>query len=109
MKMLRIMVDNIFIYILCLVSSLFTITSSKAQMHQPVKWYFMATPQPNQEAVLTITASLEDGWHIYSQFIEEGGPLPTTFKFQPTNDYVLVDKVKEESKPIQTYDRTFDM
>jgi thiol:disulfide interchange protein len=81
----------------------------QGQVRQPVKWQFAAAPVSGSEAQLIITANLDDGWHIYSQFLEEGGPLPTTFTFQPNEAYSLTGKVKEESPPVKSYDQTFMM
>lgn len=61
------------------------------------------------EARLVFTCNLEDGWHIYSQFMEEGGPLPTNFTFVPDPSYSLIGKVEEESTPIKEYDNVFMM
>jgi thiol:disulfide interchange protein DsbD len=82
---------------------------TSAQVHKPVKWSFVAVPGKGSEATLMITATLEDGWHIYSQYIEEGGPLPTTISFSSSKEYTRVDKVKEEGMAIKSYDKTFMM
>lgn len=91
----------------------FTILAStsvvSAQMHNPVKWSFSASAVNEHEAILTFTAMLEEGWHIYSQHMDDGGPLPTSFTFTPTKDYSLVGKVKEEVTPVKSYDETFMM
>jgi len=97
------------LFLLCLSFVLSEAFVSEAQMHQPVKWHFTAVPVSESEASLIFTATLEEGWHVYSQFIEEGGPLPTTFTFEPSNDYSLVGIVKEESTPVKSYDKTFMM
>lgn len=83
--------------------------NSEAQIKKPVKWHFGATPINKEEAILTFTAFMEEGWHIYSQFIEEGGPLPTTITFEPSNDYTLIGKIKEESTPLKKFDVIFGM
>lgn len=85
-------------------------TIANAQFdHSPVKWQFTAIPTSPKKATLVFTATLDEGWHIYSQFIEPGGPLPTTFTFLPDNRYSLKGKVKEDGKPIKSYDSTFEM
>jgi len=81
----------------------------QAQDLQPVRWQFSAVPVNDHKARLMFTASMDDGWHIYSQFLEEGGPLPTTFTFQPGDNFSLQGKVVEESTPFKTYDETFMM
>lgn len=80
-----------------------------AQVKAPVKWHFSAVQKSDKEAELVFTATMDEGWHIYSQFLEEGGPLPTTFTFSTSPDYERIDKVKEESTPIEKFDPTFMM
>jgi thiol:disulfide interchange protein DsbD len=85
-------------------------TIAKAQIdHTPVKWEFTSIPISAKKAKLVFTANLDEGWHIYSQFIEAGGPLPTTFTFIPDSKYSLKGKVKEEGKPVEAYDSTFEI
>lgn len=47
---------------------------------------------------ITITGIPEAGWHLYSQFTEEGGALPTTFTYNPGKHYTLEGKTKELGK-----------
>ena len=83
-------------------------TQGLAQMKNPVKWHFAYIQKGNNNEVeLSFTASIEDGFHIYSQFLEEGGPLPTTLTFRSSVDYELIGKVNELSTPIEKFDPTF--
>lgn len=75
----------------------------------PIQWHFTSVPVNTNEAKLIFTAHLDDGWHIYSQFLEEGGPLPTTFTFEPDPTYELKGQVSEESAPVKTFDNVFMM
>lgn len=85
-------------------------TFSSAQVHTPVKWNFSVVPTSDGgDALLMFRASLDDGWHVYSQFISNEGPLPTTFTFPPNSDYSLVGKVREEGNALKSYDSTFMM
>lgn len=84
--------------------------AAHAQIERPVSWKFTAQPVTGtQEAVLTFTASVGGKWHIYSQFIEAGGPEPTSFTFTSSADYELVGKVTEETTPTKAYEETFKM
>lgn len=80
-----------------------------AQIQNPVKWSFTSRSTAPGEAELVLTATIESGWHLYSQFIEEGGPVPTSFKFTPSADYELVGKVKETSTVIKAFEKAFNM
>ncbi|MFD2036274.1 cytochrome c biogenesis protein CcdA [Belliella marina] len=82
-----------------------------AQMHNPVKWDYEVDESKIQEgiAVLRFKASLEDGWHIYSQNIEKGGPVPTNFRFKESTQFKLQGKVKEKSKAVTKFEDLFGM
>jgi len=80
-----------------------------AQVPKPVKWDFKVASVSGGEATLVFTAALDEGWHIYSQFLQEDGPLPTTFTFTPSKDYTLVGQVKEESQGVKSYNEIFMM
>jgi len=87
---------------------LLAFTQISAQVLEPVKWSFSVKDETNEEATLVLSASIEKHWHLYSQFIKDGGPIPTSFSFKASNDYKLIGKVKEP-KPIQMYDKNFEM
>src|SRR5699024_7012517 len=53
-------------------------------------------------------ATIDPGWHLYSQDVPDGGPIPTYFEFQENPDYKLVGKVKEEGG-ITENDPVFEM
>lgn len=80
-----------------------------AQIQNPAKWTFSSRSTGVGEAQLVITATIDDGWHLYSQFIADGGPVPTSFKFDKSADYELVGKVKETSPVIKAFEKVFNM
>lgn len=63
----------------------------------------------NQKSkMIEMTATIADGWHLYSQHISnEIGPVPTAFKFSENEKISLSGGVKEP-KPIQEYDENFE-
>lgn len=79
-----------------------------AQVVNPVKWTFSQKELAGSEVMLSFTASIDAGWHLYSQFVPEGGPIPTTFNYTPNNDIQFVGKVTEPA-PQEEYDKNFDM
>lgn len=79
-----------------------------AQVLEPVKWSFSHEKISEKEFKLIFTATIENKWHLYSQNIQEGGPVPTSFRFDPSSDFQLVGKV-EEPRPKQMYDPNFEM
>lgn len=80
-----------------------------AQIYNPVKWSFSTETLNSKEVYVVITADIEEGWHIYSQFIEEGGPIPTTFTFNKSAEFTLVGKAIEIPKANPVFDQTFGL
>jgi thiol:disulfide interchange protein len=80
-----------------------------AQILKPTKWSFSSKVTGDGEAELIMKAAIDEGWHLYSQFIDQGGPVPTSFEFEVSDQYSLQGGVEEKSKLIKTHDKTFDM
>lgn len=95
-------------FLVSLVFSLLSL-SSIAQIYDPVDWKFSVIDIEGNEATLVITAHIEPGWHVYSQFIDEGGPIPTSFRFDPDDGYELKGTVSESPKAISAFDPNFNM
>ncbi len=83
------------------------IVSLPAQILHPVKWSF-STEQKENEVTLLLKATIDKHWHLYSQDIGDGGPIPTSFKFTPSADYELTGKVAEPYAET-FHDPNFDM
>jgi hypothetical protein len=79
-----------------------------AQIEKPVTWSYAAKKTSATEATVYIKATIEDGWHLYSQFIKDGGPVKTTFTFDKSTAYTLVGATAEP-KPIKKFEPTFNM
>lgn len=95
---------NIFL----LVVGLFLSFTASSQMLKPVKWTTAVKKVSKTEAIVAIRATIDEGWHIYSQNVADGGPVKTTFAFKPSKDFQLVGKTIEP-KPITKFEKTFDM
>jgi thiol:disulfide interchange protein DsbD len=74
----------------------FALANVTAQVKKPVKWTTKTEKISDTEFNLVMNATIESGWHMYSQFTPDGGPLPIflTFKNQKGN-FELVGKAKE--------------
>ncbi|WP_316765779.1 protein-disulfide reductase DsbD N-terminal domain-containing protein [Pedobacter frigiditerrae] len=83
-------------------------TVAKSQILKPVVWSYAAKKTSANTATIFLKATIEDGWHLYSQFIKEGGPVKTTFTLTNGKGYALVGKVIEP-KPITKYEDMFKM
>jgi len=80
-----------------------------AEIQKPVTWSYSNKQVSETEFDLVLTANIDNSWHLYSQFIGEGGPVPTSFKFKPSPDYTLVGKVSESPKPKKIFEKVFEM
>jgi thiol:disulfide interchange protein len=94
--------------ILGIIVLLFSFFSLKAQVQNPVSWNFSQKALSGNEVELTFIATVEPGWHMYSQFIGDGGPIPTSFKFEK-NPAVQIEGKVSEPKPTEEYDKSFAM
>jgi DsbC/DsbD-like thiol-disulfide interchange protein len=79
-----------------------------AQIETPVKWSYAAKRVSATEAVVFLRAAIDEGWHIYSLNVKDGGPIKTSFTFPPSVDYTLVGKTVEPA-PITKFEKTFNM
>ena len=60
------------------------------------------------EKQLEFRASIAEGWHLYSQFIQNDiGPVPTSFVFNESTAIKWEGKVNEPT-PIHAYDENFE-
>lgn len=78
-----------------------------AQILEPVKLSYGAKKISEGTYEVTITASIQDGWHIYSQTTPDGGPLPTTISFNDNPAVILQDDIKEKGQLEKKYEEVF--
>lgn len=93
--------------ILTFVAALLSLTTF-AQIENPVTWSYAAKKTSATEATIYLKATIQEGWHLYSQFVKEGGPVKTTFTFAKSPAYSLVGTTIEP-KPIKKNEPTFKM
>jgi len=79
-----------------------------AQVEGHVTWAYAAKKVSATEAVVLLKATIDDGWHIYSLNVKDGGPIKTSFKFKPSKEYAVVGK-PIEPKPITKFEKSFSM
>ncbi|MDE1205720.1 protein-disulfide reductase DsbD domain-containing protein [Tenacibaculum larymnensis] len=83
-------------------------TSAFAQVHDPVKWTTSVKKISDKEAELVATATIQKDWHLYSQEIPKGGPIPTLFTFEGDTKYLKKGNTKEEAGHVVN-DPVFEM
>ncbi|HQQ92914.1 MAG TPA: cytochrome c biogenesis protein CcdA [Bacteroidia bacterium] len=78
-----------------------------AQPKNYVTWSFSQKKIGPDEIELQFKASIEKGWHLYSQIETPDGPLPTYFEFEASPDFKLLGKTIEP-KPNEVVDPMFE-
>lgn len=80
------------------------------QLFDPVKWQFSAEKISNSEFNLKYTATIDEGWYIYSQYLEsDDGPVRTSFNYDAGGHFSLNGKNTESSDHrIELNDPLFD-
>jgi len=91
------------IFTFCLV--LFSLTTF-SQTKDPIKWTASYKSISATEGEIIIVASIDKTWHTYSQKATPDGPVPTSFNFTTSKQYLLVGKT-EESAPREEFDNAF--
>ncbi|NRB63888.1 MAG: hypothetical protein HRU40_12835 [Saprospiraceae bacterium] len=74
----------------------------------PVSWTFKMENTPSNTWKIVAEAEVEEGWYIYSQYLEEGGPVPTQLNLE-TSGVEPIGKAIEIGDPITGYDDLFGM
>ena len=70
---------------LILLFALIAFTVGNSQILEPVKWKTSIEKFSDTEYNLVSKATIESGWHLYSQNVPADGPIPTTFTFDDAN------------------------
>jgi len=74
----------------------------------PVDWTYGNKDLGDGNFEIIVVADIDEGWHLYSQKLADGGPIPTTFTFDKGADAVI-GEVIEEGDLEESYDELFDM
>ncbi|WP_396158808.1 cytochrome c biogenesis protein CcdA [Flavobacterium sp.] len=83
--------------------------NANAQIVKPVKWTSKVEQLSDSEFNLVMEGKIDEGWHLYSQFTPENGPLPAEFTFENAKgNYELVGKTKESDYKKQ-YNDVFEV
>ncbi|WP_437395306.1 cytochrome c biogenesis protein CcdA [Flagellimonas lutimaris] len=75
----------------------------------PAVWSHEVHKLSDTEYELVFKGKIMDGWHVYSQYTDEGGSLPSEFTFEKAGeDYELIGET-EESETIKEYSDIFEV
>lgn len=82
---------------------------ASAQIKDPISWDFKAVKKGADKYQLVITASIAQPWHLYSQNVGAGGPIPTKIELNKNPLVTVVGKPKENGKLQKIHDNMFKM
>ncbi len=85
------------------------LTTAFAQIQDPVQFKTEWKKISDTEAQIVFTGVIDDGWHVYSTDLPEGGPISATFNTDKMEGLELDGKLTPEGKEIEAYDKVFEM
>ncbi|MGL5682826.1 MAG: cytochrome c biogenesis protein CcdA [Marinifilaceae bacterium] len=95
---------GLFTFLCTLFVGIFTVC---AQVENPTTWSFSKKDLGNNEYELTLKADIQTGWHVYSMFTPEGGPMATTLTIDEVGKGIeFLDKANENN-PVKHFDDVF--
>ena len=76
----------------------------------PVTWTFTSKKLPNGNFEIHMTATMEKGWHLYSQTQPDDAiAMPTTFTITNNPLIEVVGKIREDGKMEKFHDKELDL
>lgn len=90
-----------------LLTFLLGVVSVFAQVENPASWSFSQKSLGNNEYELVFKATLEPGWHVYSMYTPEGGPMATTLTLEEAGKGVSLLGKATENEPKKEQDDIF--
>lgn len=83
-------------------------SSAFAQIFDPVKWKSAIKMTDATNGVVTFTATVDAGWHVYGTQLPAGGPEPTSVQWN-NQGVKLVGGLTPSKAAHKQHDETFDM
>lgn len=87
----------------------FVVYALQAQIKDPVKFKTELNTLSDTEAEIVFTATIDNGWHVYSTELGDGGPISATFNVDKKSGLELAGKLKPVGKEVATFDKLFEM
>lgn len=86
-----------------------TALAATAQMLTPVKWRTAMKMTGDKDGVVTMTATIDPGWHLYAHDMASGGPQPLEVKWNTLDGVTLKGGLTASTAPHEQMDDMFDM
>ena len=80
---------------------------TQAQIKSPIHWKSELKHIQDNTYTAVFTATLEDGWHLYSKDIKIENLIPTQFSYPENPNIKLTGKTQEVGKKIEQYSDVF--
>ena len=80
---------------------------ANAQFMQPIKVSVTCAKESDTEAVITFSATINSGWHMYSTNVVPDGPTPTTINIEKISGAKLEGSLTPAQNPIKKYEDMF--
>jgi thiol:disulfide interchange protein len=81
---------------------------TNAGLLDPVKWKAQVKKIEGDTYLLELVGTPDPGWHMYSQYTDPNGPIPTEVTFKDAAHFKKIGKVEEKGKLIEGADPLFD-
>lgn len=81
----------------------------QAQMLTPIHFTTQLKELKGGEAELIFSATIDQGWHVYSTDLGDGGPVSAAFHVVKMDGAQTIGKLQARGHEIKQYDKLFDM
>ncbi len=83
--------------------------SVSAQIQEPVKFKTEWKTLSANEAEIVFTGTIDEGWHVYSTDLGDGGPTQASLNLDARKGVTLVGKLMPRGKEVDKMDPVFEM
>jgi thiol:disulfide interchange protein DsbD len=80
-----------------------------AQIQDPVQFKTELKTLSDSEVEIVFTGRIDEGWHVYSTELGDGGPISATFNPETLKGAEVEGKLQAQGNEIEKYDKVFDM
>lgn len=88
---------------------LYAAVMAQAQIQEPVKFKSELKTLSDTEVEVVFTATIDNGWHVYSADLGDGGPVSATFNVEHITGAEVIGKLQPVGKEIESFDKLFEM
>jgi len=83
--------------------------AQKVDTSHVIQWKAAARPSKSPaDLTISLTATIQPGWHLYALDQEQGGPMPTVIRLADAQPFALAGAV-QQPEPVLATDPNFDM